>query len=170
MLFMTVTGRLIDFNKFKPEDVDIKDIAHGLSFMCRFNGHCKYFYSVAQHSIRVASILPDDHRLQGLLHDASEAYLADIARPVKMHLPDYKILENRVLSCIFERFDLPTKLPDIVKRADDILLRIEMNELMPHCNFPSSLKNIPPIPASAYAKEIFLETFRSEQLCLQARP
>jgi len=68
-----------------PHQIDIRDIAHGLSLLCRFSGQCPYFFSVAEHSIYVA----DNLKLEGLLHDASEAYLADLPRPVKIGLPEY---------------------------------------------------------------------------------
>src|SRR6266496_3875421 len=78
------------FNVFnpKPEDVDIRDIAHALSNQCRFTGHTKEFYSVAQHSVLVSTFCAPEDAAWGLLHDASEAYLSDIASPVKKH-PDF---------------------------------------------------------------------------------
>ena len=61
-----------------PEQIEIVDIAHGLSMVCRFSGQCPYFYSVAEHCIHVTNVLPPSLKLEGLLHDASEAYLADL--------------------------------------------------------------------------------------------
>ena len=80
----------------RPHEVNMLDIAHALSMICRFNGHTQFFYSVAEHSIRCAyhahEQWPDRIELQlaALLHDASEAYLCDIPRPVKLQLPDYR--------------------------------------------------------------------------------
>src|SRR5271156_4912831 len=77
----TFTGKkFYPFNP-KPQDIDIRDIAHALSNICRFTGHTKRFYSVAEHSRNVAKLVPAHMKLQALLHDASEAYLCDIARP-----------------------------------------------------------------------------------------
>jgi uncharacterized protein len=79
-----------------PHQIDIRDIAHGLSLLCRFSGQCPYFFSVAEHSIYVANNLPDNLKLEGLLHDASEAYLGDLPRPVKVGLPEYNAIEAAV--------------------------------------------------------------------------
>jgi hypothetical protein len=109
-----------------PEQIDILDIAHGLSLLCRFSGQCPYFFSVAEHCIYVANSLPTNLQLEGLLHDASEAYLADVPRPLKVGLPEYKTVELTVEAVIAEKFDLafPTPLQD--KDADDALLKNEV--------------------------------------------
>jgi len=121
---------------FTTEDTDgicIEDIAGALSKMCRFTGHCRRFYSVAEHSVWVSDLLPKELQLAGLLHDASEAYLADIASPVKQLLPDYKIIEERVMRKIAKKFNLPEgfdKLPEI-KSADWAQLKTEAEYLLP---------------------------------------
>jgi 5'-deoxynucleotidase YfbR-like HD superfamily hydrolase len=91
-----------------PHQIDIRDIAHGLSLLCRFSGQCPYFFSVAEHSIYVANNLPDNLKLEGLLHDASEAYLADLPRPVKVGLPEYNAIEAAVEEVIAQKFDQPS--------------------------------------------------------------
>ena len=84
----TYTGKKFYPYDPRPEQICIEDIAHGLSMLCRFAGQCRFFFSVAEHSIAVAHLLPANLKLFGLLHDASEAYLADLPRPVKAGLPD----------------------------------------------------------------------------------
>jgi len=126
----------IDFHPFNPVPsmVVIEDIAHALSNLCRFSGHCSSFYSVANHSILVASILPKELRLAGLLHDASEAYLQDICSPIKKS-PEFKMyreLEANVEAVIAQKFGYRFPLDPRVKEADCILLATEMRDLMPY--------------------------------------
>ena len=119
------------------EDIYIEDIAHSLSNQCRFAGHCKEFYSVAEHSVRVASLLEGqswdlDVCLLGLLHDASEAYLVDLPRPVKRQVEGYSELERVCMQAIIEKYDLheAVRFLDRVKEADEILLATEQRDLM----------------------------------------
>jgi 5'-deoxynucleotidase YfbR-like HD superfamily hydrolase len=126
----TYTGKFVNPLKLKSEDIDIKDIAHALSLTCRFNGHCKEFYSVGEHSIRVSGLLKGlDNQLTGLLHDATEAYMADIARPVKWALPDIRNIEGIIRIAINEKYDLKGDWIAI-KQVDDILLASEARDLM----------------------------------------
>jgi len=74
----TYTGKHFHYLDPQPEEIDIIDIAHSLSLTCRYGGHCKQFYSVGDHSIRVAEIVPDELKLRALLHDAAEAYLTGL--------------------------------------------------------------------------------------------
>jgi len=78
----TYTGKRFHYLDPQPEEIDIVDIAHALSLTCRFGGHCKEFYSVAEHSIRVAEIVPKEFQLLALLHDAGEAYTGDVQSPI----------------------------------------------------------------------------------------
>jgi hypothetical protein len=112
------------------ELIDIRDIAHALSLICRFTGHCKHFYSVGQHSILVSKFMPPKYRLEGLLHDAAEAYLNDMARPVKHLNSGYKSAESRLKKLIEHRFGLED-VRDIVREVDDGLLYWEGYYLMP---------------------------------------
>lgn len=102
----------------RPDEIDIVDIAHALSMQCRYAGHVKYFYSVAEHSVLVARACSPGNRLWGLLHDASEAYLSDIVRPLKSALPEYKVIEDRVMQCVAQRFGLSWPMPQEVKELD----------------------------------------------------
>lgn len=119
----------------RPEEVDILDIAHALSLICRFTGHVRTFYSVADHSLRVSKILPARLRLWGLLHDASEAYLSDLSRPVKRSVTigvPYKAAEKALMSVIAVRFSLQWPEPPEVNNADEVLLMTERRDLL--CN------------------------------------
>lgn len=81
--FNTISGLEVNFLQPTEDSIDIEDIAHALSNICRFGGHCFPFYSVAQHSVIVAALAPERLRLAALLHDASEAYLGDVIKPLK---------------------------------------------------------------------------------------
>ena len=87
---------------------------------------CRFLFSVAEHSIAVANLLPANLKLFGLLHDASEAYLADLPRPVKAGLPEYRAIETNVERVIAEKFELPFPMPPEVKAADQALLKDEV--------------------------------------------
>jgi uncharacterized protein len=114
----------------RPEEILIEDIAHSLSLLCRFNGHCNRFYSVAEHSIHVANLLPQEFKMWGLLHDATEAYIADIPMPLKRNLPDYKTIENDLMRVVASRFGLLWPMPQEVKHFDSVLLATEKVVLM----------------------------------------
>lgn len=122
----------------KPEHVNLRDIAHALARQCRFSGHTSRFYSVAEHSVRVAMrVFEETHdpvlALLGLLHDASEAYLVDLPRPLK-HDPafaPYLAAERACMDAILRHVGFAvTALPDVVKRADASLLADEAQEFM----------------------------------------
>lgn len=112
-------------------DIDIYDIAHALSNVCRYVGHTRFHYSVAQHSVYVSQMVPPELALTGLLHDASEAYLSDISRDVKMLMYEYKGWESNLEEAIARRFGLPFPLPYTVKQADTEILRREGAWLFP---------------------------------------
>lgn len=127
----TATG--IAFWPLDPrvEEVCDEDIAHALSMQCRFGGHCSTFYSIAEHSVRLSLIVPPEDALAGLLHDAAEAYLADLPRPVKLSMPEYSRIERRVAHVIGRRYGIDlVLLPESVKAADNIMLATEKRDLM----------------------------------------
>ena len=131
----------------RPEEVQLDDIAHALSHLCRFAGHCREFYSVAQHSVLVSQYVPRAHAFQALLHDAAEAYLVDLPRPLKLELPDYRNLEKRVQAAIYQRFHLPAEEPPCIKAADDRVLGQEHRDLMAVTPFDwSRLDRLEPLP------------------------
>lgn len=135
----THSGQYINVFQPEPSHIHLADIAHGLSHTCRWGGHTPYFYSVAQHSLAVSFHLEEQqapHRLilEGLLHDAAEAYLLDLPSPIKCLLPDYSRLEHNLLKAIFSRFGLTFsgKLHPLVIAADKYWLEKEWNELILH--------------------------------------
>lgn len=114
------------------EDISLKDIAHSLSLQCRFTGHSSRHYSIAEHSLLVSSIVPAEFKLQALLHDASEAYLADLPRPLK-HLAEFKFYrdaEARLQSMIYEKFGCASEMSELVRNADTAALGLEAYWIM----------------------------------------
>jgi hypothetical protein len=126
----TYTGRPFYPLDPDPSQVDLRDIAHSLSMQCRFAGHSRWHYSVAQHSVLVARHLPSDLAPWGLLHDASEAYLIDLPRPVKYEVEGYREAEVRVMMVIAQKFGLEWPEPDAVKIADNEALSTEKRDLL----------------------------------------
>lgn len=125
----THTGRIVDLSRICEDDIDWDDINHALAHINRFTGHSVIAYSVAQHSLMVSDLCPEEHRLWGLLHDASEAYLGDVSTPLKSLLPDYAEIEGRVQRMIAGRFGLPWPIPKEVKVADREALMVEKRDL-----------------------------------------
>lgn len=169
----TYTGRSVHILSPRPEEIHIQDIAHALSHTCRFGGHTPAFHSVAHHSVLVSELVPESFALWGLLHDASEAYLHDITRPLKRALPNYGGLEARMMGAICDRFGLPSDMPSAVKIADNIVLATEFRDLfdepISNCTFWSGAEPmqslITPLSPKA-ARELFL--FRFEELTRMA--
>ena len=126
----TYTGRKFFPTSPNADDICIADIAHALSLHCRFNGHTRVFYSVAEHSVRVSNMLPDSLRLWGLMHDSAEAYTGDIIRPIKMLLPDAEAMEDAILRVIADKYGLSWPMPAEVHMADDIVLMTEKRDIM----------------------------------------
>ena len=112
----------------KPEEIHIKDIAFALSNICRFGGHVE-FYSVAEHCCHICDAAPQHLKLLGLLHDATEAFLGDMVRPLKQQMPEYKRVEDYLWNVIADRFDLP-RSTHTVKDLDNRALLAERNFLM----------------------------------------
>jgi hypothetical protein len=130
----------------RAEEIDILDIAHSLSMQCRYAGHCQRFYSVAEHSVYVSQVIEPQFALYGLLHDAAEAYLVDVPRPVKPFLDGYRALEDRLWEEVCYKFGLwPDRVKEeAIKRADNAVLLAEKDDLMPNAPAPW---NVPGEPA-----------------------
>lgn len=118
----TFTGVLIDPFNPKEELIHIEDIAHALSNVCRFAGHCNTFYSVAEHSVECSYLVPEEHALSALLHDATEAYMVDMPTPLKNRLPKYMEKEDQLMKVIYKKFNLKYPLSQEVKKADKEML------------------------------------------------
>lgn len=129
----TLACRFVDPLALKVSDVVVEDIAHALSMQCRFNGYTKRHYSVAEHSINVAYAVSkqlsvgkhkatdDEARVilrQALMHDATEAYLLDLPKPVKNSMPIYRQVEQAAWEVIAKRFEVPVLLHPAIKEAD----------------------------------------------------
>lgn len=127
----TYTGKYVNVFNPDPETICIEDIAHSLSMQCRFGGHLRRHYSVAEHCENVAANTPEpQYKLASLLHDASEAYLLDIPSPIKAHLPDYKKIEDNLMQCIAKKFGFEYPLHESVKKSDKLMLEIEWREFV----------------------------------------
>lgn len=159
---LTRSGRKFDLANPTADMVDPADIAHSLSMQCRFNGHTSSFYSVAQHCYLVADLVPAEDQLAALLHDATEAYVGDLVRPLKEGMREwahchglactYEVTEQRVWEAICERFDLSPVLPPSVKHADLVALATEKRDLMPaHAEPWPCLQGITPAPHAIHS-------------------
>jgi hypothetical protein len=127
---LTSQGTYFNFVAPRESEINVTIIAHALSNLCRFTGHCREFYSVAQHAVLVSMIVPPELAYFALHHDDAEAFVGDVASPLKKMLPGYKEIERYVEAEVFRRMSLPATLPPEVKRADLVALRTEQRDLM----------------------------------------
>lgn len=139
-----------------PLMVNIYDIAHSLAHLCRFGGHTSEFYSVAQHSNHCYELCKEPElRMAMLMHDASEAYLIDVPRPVKVKLDNYKEIEDRLMTVIAEKYGFEWPLHPKVKEMDEQVLRLEWDSFMVKKN------DILIAQQPSYAKQWFLRNFNT---------
>jgi hypothetical protein len=149
----------------RVEEIDIHDIAHALSNICRFTGHCLKFYSVAEHSVYISMFCPPEYALWGLLHDASEAYLVDVPRPIKPLLLNYKAAEDRLMELICEKFDLQKEMPDCIKQLDYDIIGNERDQIMapPLVPWGNQSSGIPGLVIQCWspeeARDLFIRRF-----------
>lgn len=149
----------------RPEEIHIEDIAHALGMLCRYGGQCLRFYSVAEHCVLMARAAPAEYKLAALLHDASEAYLSDVIRPIKPHLSNYLEIEARLERAIAERFGLTWPMPAEVKRLDTAILADERDQAMAPPPVPWSQTTEPPLGVTLQfwtpkrAREVFMCAF-----------
>lgn len=160
---MTCSHKMFDPLQPETELIDIGDIAHALSMLCRANGHFRSFYSVGMHCVNcaneaIARGYSRKVQLACLLHDGSEAYLSDVTRPVKEELPKYRQIEEPLQAVIWQKFLGEPLLPEeerLVFLIDDDILENEFPALM-----GAKLKETVPELASQpqFAFESFLKT------------
>lgn len=167
----TFSGKAFWVADPKEKDIDIRDIAHGLSNICRFAGQSRRFYSVAEHSLLLSWVVPRQQALWALLHDAPEAYMGDIPRPVKRCIPGISELEAGVMSCVARRFGLEgTEVPDFVHFQDTNILMNEAAVLLGPTPHPWNTGGviIPGIRIACYTPEVveglFLYRFQELQV------
>lgn len=143
-LIETFSGIMFNVLHPNPDEISIIDLAHALGNQCRYGGHCRKFYSVAEHCVLVSRLVaaelgPINTRelelivLMALLHDASEAYLVDIPTPVKNFLSNYRAIEGPLMDAIIRKFYLPfefDKLPEAIHYADILALKLETEKLI----------------------------------------
>lgn len=165
----TYTGKKFYFTDPEPDMIDIRDIAHSLSLQCRFMGHVETFYSVAEHSVAVSCIVDKENALVALLHDAAEAYLSDIPRPIKKLLPQYMELEEQVSQAIYSKFFLNVSHESWsdIKDADNTQLKTEAKYLLSSQgkdwigDYPTKGRKgkVPNCLAPIHAEALFLRSF-----------
>lgn len=126
----TYSGRRFYIADPRPEDVDPADIAWALAHIPRYGGHAHRFHSVAEHSVLLSHLVPEEHALAALLHDSPEAYLGDVITPLKGLLPDYAGIERNVWHAIARAFRLDPELPAAVKQADRTIVADERREIL----------------------------------------
>lgn len=152
---MTASGRVVDILKPETNAICIEDIAHSLALQCRFNGHCRVFYSVAQHSVHCSEICDPKYAMECLMHDAAEAYIGDIIRPLKSVLSESALHEIEFeFECVIAvalGLQVVPGYREEVRRVDNIMLATEKRDLLP----PSKevwpcLKGVTPLPAAIH--------------------
>jgi uncharacterized protein len=159
------SGKYFDLLNPEKSEFTIEDIAHGLSNTCRFAGQCRKFYSVAEHCVLASYFVEPGYELDALLHDASEAFVGDVTRPLKELLPDYKNIEGEVSRAIIRRYEVWRTESQPVKTIDLILLATEQQQLMLNNDSWECIVDTPPLQIGiecwdpGYAKMRFLERY-----------
>lgn len=158
----------------RPHEIDREDIAHALSLLCRYGGHVDRFYSVAEHCILMSQAVAPEKALAALLHDATEAYVCDVPRPLKRQLPAYRDIEDRVWWAVAVHFGIDLALPGEVTEADNRILLTERAALMRRAERWNIDDDFTPLPVTieawspAEAEQIYLD--RLEELLAVDQP
>lgn len=142
----TYTGKRVSVMNPQPNEINIEDISVALSKQCRFNGHCSKFYTVAEHSVRGAWLAEDwygkDVAREFLLHDATEAYMGDMIRPVKRMMPQFEEMEQVFWKAISTKFNLPYVHSKEVHYLDNVMVSWEKRDLLPNAEEWPNLPDI----------------------------
>ena len=160
-----IGGDFFDILSPETSEYSIETIASALSMICRYTGHVDKFYSVAEHCVHVSYAITEKYALEGLLHDASEAFVGDVSSPLKKLLPNYKKIEENIQKDICSRFGLIYPLPEDVHKADKQLYWSERKMIAPakdtlwHGEFRSSRKVEPEGWSPSKAKRKFLNRY-----------
>lgn len=122
----------VDFTIFspQPEMILIEDIAHSLSRLCRYGGHCNQFYSVARHSIITSYLVQPKFALEALMHDATEGYIGDCVTPLKKYMPQFNEIENSLYKVIAQKYGLSYPMSEETKNADAAMIGYEWDFFM----------------------------------------
>lgn len=163
----TFTGRQFFPLSPRPEEIDPVDIAHALSLICRYGGHVRRFYSVAEHCVLMSHSVPEEFALAALLHDATEAYVGDMVRPLKNHMRGYREVEAGVAFAIAFRFDLPHPLtpvlPPPVAEADNRILLDERAALLTPSEHAWDIEDLEPLGVRIDGWDPLLAEYRYAQ-------
>jgi hypothetical protein len=132
---ITRHGHKVHFLKPRPEEIDIRDICHALSRIVRFNSHTVYPYHVAQHVCLCADAAPDDCKREAFAHDWAESFVGDCPSPLKVLIPQFSTIEERLEKVIAHKFHFRYPYPSAVKEVDMRLLVTEMRDLTPRIDW-----------------------------------
>jgi hypothetical protein len=160
------SGVYFNYETPASSDFSIYDIAKGLSNTCRFGGQCQRFYSVAEHSVLMSRCVAHSLAFEALMHDAAEAFICDIPKPLKMMLPDYRRIEARVEQAVSVRFGYPSAMTSSVKEMDIRMLAAEQLQVMGNSYQWHHTHGLSPAPVTIEfweperAAREFLERFR----------
>jgi 5'-deoxynucleotidase YfbR-like HD superfamily hydrolase len=164
------TNSAVKFFPFEPqpEDIRLEDVAHALSRLCRFTGHVEHFYPVSAHCVAVLTVvssLTDDlnTRKWALLHDTAEAFIGDMSAPIKSHpsMEPFRRLEAKVMEAVATRFGLEGPEPELVKKVDTIICRLEAEALFKtvHTDFPD-FRTVDPAIAAKMDRQLTVHDFQ----------
>jgi len=164
---IAITGGVF-FDLLRPDEMeyDIEVIANALSHLCRYTGHVDRFYSVAEHCVLVSKAVAEKYALEGLLHDASEAFVGDVSSPLKKLLPEYQKIEDNIQRAIAKYFGLVYPFPSAVHEADKRLYWAERATVAPgkdglwHQELRASRKVVPSGMSPIMAKRMFLARYK----------